>query len=198
MLFGIESIEFIAADREFIGKEWIGYFQKRGIKFYFRIKSNAIVCKATKKKAKSWFSNLKFNEAKWLPKPQTIYGCRVYVCGFRKINEKKNNKEEEEEYVILISLKLDYQALENYKVRWEIETMFKAFKTHGFNIEDTNLQDLDRVKKLTALVSLAFCWCYLIGTLEIKAGKIIPIRKHGRPQYTVFYFGLELLSEAIF
>jgi len=118
------------------------------------------------------------------------------VCGLRKINERNSNQEEE--YVILISLNLDYQALENYKVRWEIETMFKAFKTHGFNIEDTNLQDIDRVKKLTALVSLAFCWCYLIGALEVKAGKKIPIRKHGRPQYSLFYFGLELLSEAIF
>jgi len=196
MLFGIESIKFIAADREFIGKEWIKYFQEKRIKFYFRIKSNAVVCKATKKKVKNWFSNLKFNEAKWLPKAQTIYGCRVYVCGLRKINERKKDKEDE--YVILISLNLDYQALENYKVRWEIETMFKAFKTHGFNIEDTNLQEIDRVKKLIALVSLAFCWCYLIGALEMESGKLIPIRKHGRPQYTVFYFGLELLSEAIY
>jgi len=75
--------------------------------------------------------------------------------------------------------------------------MFKAFKTHGFNIEDTHLQEIDRVKKLVALVALAFCWCYLIGNLEIANGKEIPIRKHGRPQYTIFYFGLILLSEAL-
>jgi len=162
MLFGVESIEYVAGDREFVGKEWIEYFQKKGICFYLRIKENALVCKSTKKKVKNWFSNLKINEAKWLPKAQTIYGCKVYVCGLRKLSERVNNKTEVE-YVIIISLKFDYQALEKYKVRWEIETMFKAFKTHGFNIEDTNLQDIDRVKKLVALVSLAFCWCYLIG-----------------------------------
>ncbi len=197
MLFGVESIEYIAADREFIGKQWIEYFQKKRIRFFIRIKENAVVSTKTKKKARDWFSNLNLNEAKWLPKAQTIYGCKVYVCGLRKLNERAKSPKKEEEYVILISLTLDYQALEKYKVRWEIETMFKAFKTHGFNVEDTNLQEIDRVKKLIALVSLAFCWCYLIGILEIQEGKIIPIRKHGRPQYTIFYFGLELLSEAL-
>ncbi len=195
-LFGIENIEYVAADREFIGKEWIEYFQAKKIRFYIRIKENAIVSKTTKKKAKDWFSDININEAKWLPKAQNIYGCKVNVCGLRKLTERANNKKEEE-YVIIISLKFDYQALEKYKVRWEIETMFRAFKTHGFNIEDTNLQEIDKVKKLVALVSLAFCWCYLIGILEIKSGKSIPIRKHGRPQYTIFYYGLELLNEAL-
>lgn len=196
-LFGVQSIEYVAADREFIGKEWINYFKEKSIQFYLRIKENAIVCPTTKKKAKDWFSNQKLNEAKWLPKAQKIYGCKVFVCGLRKLNERAKNRKKEYEYVIIITLRWDYKALDKYKIRWEIETMFKAFKTHGFNIEDTNLKEIDRVKKLVALVSLAFCWSYLIGILEIENGKKIPIRKHGRPQYTIFYFGLELLNEAL-
>jgi hypothetical protein len=195
-LFGKENIEFVCGDREFVGKDWIEYFQKNGIHFYLRIKENAIVNQHSKKQAKSWFSGLKLNEAKWLPKVQTIYGCKVYVCGLHKICEKPYSKKKDE-YVIIISLEFDYQSLEKYKIRWEIETMFKAFKTHGFNLEDTHLEDIDRVKKLVALLSLAFCWCYLIGVLELQSGKKIPIMKHGRPLYTIFYFGLDLLSDAL-
>jgi hypothetical protein len=46
-------------------------------------------------------------------------------------------------------------------------------------------------------VSLAFCWCYIVGVLEIEQGKKLPVLKHGRPQYTVPYFGLDKLSEAL-
>ncbi len=42
------------------------------------------------------------------------------------------------------------------KQRWQIETMFKAFKTQGFNIEDTHLSDIGRIDKLVAVVSFAF------------------------------------------
>jgi len=92
MIFGIENIDFIAGDREFIGNEWIEYFIKRKIRFFIRIKENAIVNKKNKKKAKDWFSNLKLNEAKWLPKQQNIYGSKVYVCGLRKQCERQNSK----------------------------------------------------------------------------------------------------------
>ena len=101
------------------------------------------------------------------------------------------------EYVILISGRFSYQALENYKIRWEIETMFKAFKTHGFNIENTHIKEIDRIKKLVALVGMAFCWCYLIGIFQQQQGKKIAILKHGRPQYSCFYFGLLLINTVI-
>ncbi len=34
------------------------------------------------------------------------------------------------------------QPLLNYKERWQIETMFKAIKSRGFNLEDIHLTDL--------------------------------------------------------
>ena len=36
-------------------------------------------------------------------------------------------------------------------------------KSSGFNIEDTHVTALDRLKKLMMLTMLAFIWCYRIG-----------------------------------
>ncbi len=36
-------------------------------------------------------------------------------------------------------------------------------KTSGFNLEDTHLTDIDRIEKLIAIVTIAFCWAYLVG-----------------------------------
>lgn len=39
-----------------------------------------------------------------------------------------------------IGFKKPKKALDTYKIRWQIEKLFKAFKSSGFNIEDTHLQ----------------------------------------------------------
>src|SRR3954470_21355215 len=41
-------------------------------------------------------------------------------------------------------------ALAHYRRRWEIETLFAATKTRGFNLEDTHLVHPDRIGKLLA------------------------------------------------
>jgi len=48
-------------------------------------------------------------------------------------------------------------------MRWQIETMFRAFKSSGFNMEDTHLIDIKRISKLVAIVCIAFTWAYRIG-----------------------------------
>lgn len=47
-------------------------------------------------------------------------------------------------------------AFAAYARRWEIETLFGALKSRGFNFEDTHLTHPDRLGKLLALLALAF------------------------------------------
>jgi hypothetical protein len=67
------------------------------------------------------------------------------------------------EYLAIVSYDKQQQAMLNYKQRGQIETMFKGFKTKGFNIEETHLSDLDRMDKLIAVVSIAFSGAYKAG-----------------------------------
>ena len=43
-------------------------------------------------------------------------------------------------------------ALAHYRRRWEIETLFAATKTRGFNLEDTHIVHPDRIGKLLAVL----------------------------------------------
>ena len=49
------------------------------------------------------------------------------------------------ELQVIVSFNRHDEAVETYRRRWEIETMFRALKSAGFNIEDTHLKDLDRI-----------------------------------------------------
>ncbi|MHB9054834.1 MAG: transposase [Paludibacteraceae bacterium] len=60
------------------------------------------------------------------------------------------------EFQIIISLCKPEIAQKIYKERWQIETAFRAMKTSGFNVEDTHLTDIERIKKLVAFVLIAF------------------------------------------
>ena len=46
-----------------------------------------------------------------------------------------------------------------YGNRWAIEAMFSDLKTCGFNIEDTKLEDPDRVERLMMCTTLALDFC---------------------------------------
>jgi hypothetical protein len=61
----------------------------------------------------------------------------------------------------------------------QVKTVFKALKTSGFNIEDTHLTDIDQIKKLFALVLIAFVCVYKAG-IFLNTLSPIKIKRHGR------------------
>jgi hypothetical protein len=44
-LFGFETIDYLVADREFIGENWLEYLNLNGIKYHMRIRDNFKVYK---------------------------------------------------------------------------------------------------------------------------------------------------------
>ncbi|EMU07556.1 IS4 family transposase, partial [Acinetobacter baumannii ABNIH13] len=64
---------------------------------------------------------------------------------------------------LVVSPQFNANAIQDYALRWEIETLFSCLKGRGFNLENTRLTDPRRVKKLIAVLAISFCWCYLTG-----------------------------------
>jgi hypothetical protein len=193
-LFGEECIEAFLADREFIGDDWFREMIHNHIPFYIRIRGNMWLNIPGKRPTKAFwlFNSLPLNTASHYHKIVCIDGQWVYLAGMKVLN-----REGKIEFVIVASFNPDPFALTKYKDRWQIETMFKAFKSGGFNFEDTHLTDPKRIAKLIALVCVAFIWVYLVGISRNNNGHPIEIKNHGRKAYSLFKFGLMFIAHAL-
>jgi len=193
-LFGKASIESIGADREFIGDDWVKDLINNGIRFFIRIKENMWVNVPGKgyKKACWLFNSLPMHSAMHYRKIVKIGNNYVYLSGMRTLG--KNNKIE---FVIIATYQYSPDSLSIYKDRWQIETMFRALKSSGFNFEATHLSDTKRLSKLLALVCIAFIWAYRVGIYKDQNITPIKIKKHGRRAYSYFKYGLIFIANAL-
>lgn len=74
--------------------------------------------------------------------------------------------------------------------------LFSALKTTGFDLETTQLNKLERIDTLLALVMLATIWAHKLGeSLHLK--QPIPIKKHGRLAQSFFRRGLDYLRSIL-
>ena len=193
-LFGLESIDCLLADREFIGEKWISYLNNNNIRYYIRIKENFMVLlvrNGRTVKAAWLFNRLKLNQFLHYNRIVEVNKQLCYISGSRVLNKKGIV-----EFQIIISFNKPEKANELYKQRWQIESAFKALKSSGFNIEDTHLTELERVERLFALVIIAFTWSYKIG-VELDKLKSIKKKKHGRKAYSFVKYGLNKLARVL-
>ncbi len=194
-LFGEDCIDCLVADREFIGKEWIGWLNFMRIRYYIRIKQDFWILKPeTGERVRAWwlFNALKLGEEKYYHKPYLMKDEYVYLAGSRL-----KNSEGIPELQILICFNRPEEGVATYKKRWQIETCFRAMKSSGFNIEDTHLRDMERISRLVAMVCIAMVWAYLVGDHKDMNVRTIRILKHGRRAKSIVKYGLEEISNVL-
>jgi len=195
-LFGKQAIHYLVADREFVGEHWIKYLNFNRIKYHIRIRENFWVLnpKTNKTFKASWlFENLKLNETRVLYSIYYVNNQMCYLTG-----SKIKNKEGKPELQIIISFCKPEIAEKIYKERWQIESAFKALKSSGFNIEDTHLQNIERIEKLFALVIIiAFTWAYIVGIYLHENVKPIRVLNNGRKAKSFFKYGLTFIASML-
>lgn len=191
---GWARIEWLIADREFIGKEWWQYLRRRRIHICIRIKESTRIgtlTRVVRLKQIQHIKDLDIDQSITLPGKQEVYGQKVIVIAMKILNDKGKP-----EYVIIASTKSGQQALERYRKRWNIESMFKHHKTDGFNLEDTHLKSTQKIEVLFRIMGLAYL-------LTIQAGamveELLPVKmlKHGYRSKSLFKKGLELIIQVI-
>lgn len=190
--FGKERIECLVGDREFIGKDWFDYLLTANIPFVLRLRENFYVTKRGRRAMlKDWFAYLPKGKVVQAKRPFDLKGNRVYLTALKLPNQ----------YLFLAAPQPCPPVLDWYGQRWEIETLFKALKTSGFNLEDTRLTHPDRLSKLLALLSIAFGWCYKAGVYLDQQKPMRRVRlkdDKGNYQtlrlYSFFKYGLDYLQ----
>ena len=83
-----------------------------------------------------------------------IAGCRLSIA-MKKVKDKAGNLD----YLIVLTNTLANKALFMYAYRWSIEVFFQSIKGRGFNLEDSQVKCLSKIKKLFAFVCIAFAIC---------------------------------------
>ena len=99
-----------------------------------------------------------------------------------------------EAWFILTNLGSLKAAIAAYKQRFDIEQMFKDFKSGGYNLEETNVSD-DRLISLILIIAFAYTLATLNGQKLNKRGVqkyIGRVKEYGRStrRHSSFYIGL--------
>lgn len=66
---------------------------------------------------------------------------------------------------LLTNMEIGPMACQYYRRRFKIETMFKQFKSAGFQLQKSRLSEPSRVQNLIIVVALAFIFTFCIGLL---------------------------------
>lgn len=189
--FGKENIIAALADREFIGGTWFKWLKSEGIQFHIRVKKDAKVPNSQGQmvQAHVLFRFLKVGEQLIIRDARKVTDVEVFLSALRL---------EDGSLLILASSELIEKPLEAYAKRWEIETLFSCLKGHGFNLEDTRITKLIRIKRLLVVVVIAFAWAHRIGEWRHENVKPIRIKKTlKRPAKSIFRYGLDWLQDKL-
>lgn len=187
-VFGVENIQELTADREFIGKVWVDFLIQNNVPFCIRIKENRLVEWGDQTKAmRSFFSHLKGKKTRFIEvvldgHPLSFQGARTPTGDL---------------IIVMSNQKSSRNLLKKYKNRWTIELLFKHLKSNGFNLEETHLIHLERLKKMFAVVTMAFLLAFLTGRQQEKKAPTSYKKTVNAPLFSTFRRGFDWIRRLI-
>jgi hypothetical protein len=200
------SIGVITADREFTSVPWMRRLQTKDIPFVIRLRSDRRIWEAPEgpslparmfARTVSPGSERVLEGTRYLSGTQETGGQKARIP-VRVVMRRIGDEDSEDPFLILATSGIDpSDATALYKRRWEIETMFAALKSRGFNLEETHVTEPGKVENLIGLLALAFGWARLVGE-ERAARKGGPsVKSHGRKERSLFRYGLDRLQNIL-
>jgi hypothetical protein len=117
-----------------------------------------------------------------------IYPVNLLICW--KTGEK-------EPWCLATNLPDLRMTLHFYSRRMWIEEMFGDMKKHGFDLEQTMLQHVQRLSRLTLAVAILYVWLVSIGTRTIHAGKRHLVDRRERRDLCIFQIGLRFIERSL-
>lgn len=192
----VERIECLVADREFGYTNFIKWLGIRHIPFCLRIRENHYVRDTSTGKSckiKTVLASLAVGDSVVLSDRYIIRGnvkARIYAV--------RRNVRDDESLLILATPVGSSFTDKIYRLRWQIETTFRAMKSAGFNMEDTHLPLNGRFQNMLVIALIAYA-CVFIDGLAKSADTAIPVMKrNGRRRFSLFSWGLDFVVADIF
>ena len=179
------GIRALTMDREFVGKQWLGWLSLMEVPYIVRVKANTRIGA----ESASWWCGRKRwkRHAKDL---HAVFGRQAYFAA------KPIHRGRDPFLAVISETFRGEEALELYRMRWGIETFFGHLKKRGFQFEDTHMTKGCRIEKLMGVLALAFALCHQWGRkLEQDTGP--RLKRHGHRAKSVFRQGFESLHRML-
>jgi len=184
-LLGKGRIGMLIADREFVGHAWLKYLKDNSISFCVRLPKHHLIERV----------DGRVLQPQELAQEQPLHLVECLVDGvWGQVYLKRLRNDD---LLYLFGTMPGRYLGQVYRRRWTIETCFQAFKSRGFDLERTHLKDLAKLKKLIAMVSIAFGMCVSLGIHQHEKIKKIKRKKHGYKANSFFRHGLNTLREML-
>ncbi len=190
-----EQIRAFVADREFTGGDFLEILEGREIPFVIRLKAD----RRAGPPSGEWSLPVRMYARTCVPGQFRVLDGKRVVGGAESTPVQVGVKRlEDNSFLILASRGVDPDSIfDLYRQRWDIETLFAALKSRGFDLEATHLTEPDRVRKLLGVVALTYSWTRIVG-LDRKRREGPPRKcANGYPEKSLFRYGLDRLKELL-
>lgn len=189
-LFPDIHIQNLLADREFVGEDWFKWLNDNNIPFCIALRKNNVArphnAPHYRTPVQRLFADVtRVGECKYLTKKYLICGQWVYLAAIRR---------EDGLLIVASNHYCGMAILAEYRLRWQIETLFSCFKSRGLDLEQTHMTEPAKIEKWVAVLSVAFAWAYLSGKWRCEQ-KPLKLKTHGRFERSVFRVGLALVAK---
>lgn len=168
-LLGQHRIGLVLGDREFVGQQWFKGLKDNGINFIMRLPRHHLLTHPSGRCQAVADLGLAGGQVRRFAQVQVdgVWG-QVWVKALAS-----------GDFLFLFgNVALPYLG-QLYANRWTIEQGFQNLKGRGFSLEATHLRCRKKLRKLVALVSLAYAFCLSIGTLADEKRQPIARKNHG-------------------
>ncbi|NET69473.1 MAG: IS4 family transposase [Moorea sp. SIO1G6] len=185
----------ILGDREFCSVKLAEWLDKQGFHLCLRLKQNEQI----EIKNQGWISlknsglkpgiSLFFEKVK-VTKTQQVSGFSI-ACKWKKSYRKSVTKEG---WFILTNMSEASEAISAYRKRFDIEEMFRDYKSGGYNMEGSNVVG-KRFISLLIIISFAYFIATIKGEIITKKGVqdyVGRVKEYGRltKRHSNFYIGM--------
>lgn len=182
---GQHRIGLVVGDREFVGHVWLKWLRDKSLPFGMRLpKHHHLTLASGRRQAVAALGLRAGQQRHFLHCQVDGVGGQVWVKALA------DNK------FLFLFASPGLRGLDQlYASRWTIEQCFQNLKGRGFNLEATHLRCRHKLRKLVALVSLAYALCRSVGTVAHEKIKPIPLKNHGYKATSLSRRGLNILRQ---
>ncbi|MBT9394871.1 IS4 family transposase [Hymenobacter sp. NST-14] len=184
-VLGKHRIGLVLGDREFVGHVWLKWLQDNGLNFVMRLPKHHQLTYANGRRAAVTDLGLAVGQVRRFAHVQAdgVWG-QVWVKALA-----------EGEFLFLFGTVGRPYMDQLYAKRWTIEQCFQNLKGRGFNLEASHLRCRHKLRKLVALVSLAYALCLSVGTVAHAKRAPIARKNHGYRATSLSRHGLNILRQ---